>query len=139
MLQLIEDWLKNPRTIQNNYEVVKMAVKNKVINGDYLNCNIENVQNKMLIIKSGHINIPISKRTVNSYVTINSNESKNTSNVIKRGIVGGVLAGGVGMLAGSITAKNDKSFQVMIKFNNNKSSVIEIDEKLYGVLAMSLI
>lgn len=115
-----------------------MAVKNKVLTGDYIGSEVSNVQNKMLIIKRGLTNIPISKRTVAACTLIDSDSNKNTSNAIKRGIVGGMLAGGSGMIVGAMTGKNDKSFKVMIKFKDNKSSLLELDEIHYGILNMSL-
>ena len=108
-------------------------MQNKVVNGDYLGCKISNVQNKMLIIENGRVNVPISKRTVED-----SDTNKNTANIIKRTLVGGVLAGSIGAIAGSFTAKNNITHKIMIKFKDKKSSLIEIDDNYYGILTMSL-
>lgn len=115
-----------------------LSMQNKVINGDYLGCKISSVQNKMLIIENGRVNIPISKRTVEGYVVASSNTNKNTANTIKRTLVGGVLAGSIGAIAGSVTAKNNITHKIMIKFKDKKSSLIEIDDNYYGILTMSL-
>lgn len=113
-------------------------MQNKVINGDYLGCKINSVQNKILIIENGRVNVPISKRTVEEYVLVSSDTNKNTASAIKRTLVGGVLAGGIGAIVGSTTAKNKTTHKIMIKFKDNKSSLIEIDDKYYEILTMSL-
>ena len=113
-------------------------MQNKVVNGDYLGCKISNVQNKMLIIENGRVNIPISKRTVENYLLVSSGTNKSTASTIKRTLVGGVLAGGIGAIAGSSTAKNNITHKVMIKFKDKRSSLIEIDDNYYGILTMSL-
>ena len=115
-----------------------LSMQNKVVNGDYLGCKVSSVQNKMLIIENGRVNIPISKRTVEGYVVVSSNTNKNTANTIKRTLVGGVLAGSIGAIVGSVTAKNNITHKIMIKFKDKKSSLIEIDDNYYGILTMSL-
>ena len=113
-------------------------MQNKVVNGDYLGCKISSVQNKILVIENGRVNVPISKRTVEDYVVVSSNTNKNMTSIIKRTLVGGVLAGGVGAIVGSGTAKNNITHKIMIKFKDKKSSLIEIDDNYYGILTMSL-
>ena len=113
-------------------------MQNKVVNGDYLGCKVSSVQNKILIIENGRTNVPISKRTVEDYVVISSDTNKNTVNTIKRTLVGGILAGGIGAIVGSATTKNNITHKIMIKFKDKKSSLIEINDNYYGILTMSL-
>lgn len=113
-------------------------MKNKVVNGDYLGCKVSSVKNKILIIENGRVNIPISKRTVENYSLISSDTNKNTANTIKRTLVGGIVAGSVGAIVGSATAKNSVTHKIMIKFKDKKSCLIEIDDNYYGILTMSL-
>lgn len=138
---------KNNQHISSKYGIIytisyegenMLSMQNKVVNGDYLGCKISNVQNKMLIIENGRVNVPISKRTVEDYVVVSSDTNKNTANTIKRTLVGGVLAGGIGAIVGSATAKNNITHKIMIKFKDKKSSLIEIDDNYYGILTMSL-
>ena len=115
-----------------------MAIKNRVISGEYSGRTIECVQNSALVIIGNCVNTPLTKREVESCTLVGAEENKNTSSIIKRGIVGGFIGGGVGAVVGSMTAKNDVSYRVMIKFKNNKSCVVELDGKFYGVLVASL-
>lgn len=115
-----------------------MKAKNRVVNGEHTGCEVTNVNNQMLVISKGTRNIPLSKRMVANIVEINTESNKSVSNTIGRSIVGGALLGGVGAIAGAVTSKNNVSHTIMIQFKDGKKSLIEIDDKLYGILNMSL-
>lgn len=115
-----------------------MKAKNRVINGEHIGCKVINIDNQMLVISKGTRNVPLSKRTVSNILEINKESNKSISNTVGRSIVGGALLGGVGAITGAVTSKSDISHTVMIQFKDGKKSLIEIDDKLYGILNMSL-
>ena len=99
-----------------------------------------NWRNQELIIgqkvKSELINIDTRKWKQNiSMVEIVSEDSvKNVQSAVVRGVVGNIALGGAGALAGALSAKNDSTFNVIIRYHNGYVDLIECDIKLYTKL-----
>ncbi|WP_137842588.1 hypothetical protein [Bacillus sp. 2SH] len=99
-----------------------------------------NWRNQELIIgqkvKSGLINIDTRKWKQNiSMVEILSEDSaKNVQSAVVRGVIGNIALGGAGALAGALSAKNDSTFNVIIRYHNGYVDLIECDIKLYTKL-----
>lgn len=74
------------------------------------------------------------KSNISSIEIVNETNAKNLANSLVRGSVGGVALGGVGAVAGMMSAKSDTTFNVMITYNNNQIDLIECDIKLYTKL-----
>lgn len=117
-----------------------MAVKNKVIAGDYLKGNVE-LSWGNIVIKKGFSKIKINKETVEEYEVEDQDSKKSASSGLLRGLTAGA-AGAlvappvaiVGAAAGLISSKNKRSFIVAIKFKNGKRSLLAIDDKTYKTL-----
>lgn len=73
-------------------------------------------------------------KSISKIEIVNETNAKNVKDSIIRGTVGGVALGGVGALAGVMSAKSDSTFNVMITYRNNKIDLIECDIKLYTKL-----
>lgn len=107
---------------------------NRVIAGDYLG--------KPVILTFGvpSINVGfaktvnIAKPDVENYELVTDEHRKSASSGIARGLVGGFLFGGVGMVAGAVSAKNKGIYQVAIQFADGKKSLIEVDDKIYKAI-----
>lgn len=99
-----------------------------------------NWRNQELIIgqkvKSELINIETRKWKQNiSMVEILSEDSaKNVQSAVVRGVIGNIALGGAGALAGALSAKNDSTFNVIIRYHNGYVDLIECDIKLYTKL-----
>ncbi len=74
--------------------------------------------------------IELTKDNIVSYEVITEEHRKSAVSGISRGLVGGVLLGPVGLLAG-LTAKNMGTHTIALEFRDGQRSLIEIDEKLY--------
>lgn len=109
--------------------------KNKVIAGDY--------EGKPVTGSGGAVSIAmgllkkdlcLNKETVEAYELITDEHRKSAKSGVARGIVGGALLGGVGMLAGGLSAKSKGIYQVAVQFKDGKRSLLEVDDKLYKLI-----
>lgn len=73
-------------------------------------------------------------KSISKIEIVNETNAKNVKDSIIRGAVGSVALGGVGALAGVMSAKSDSTFNVMITYHNSKIDLIECDVKLYTKL-----
>lgn len=111
--------------------------KNAVIAGDY--------SGKIITVSFGRVYIStgfgkselVDKSTVDSYELITDEHRKSAASGVARGLVGGVLLGPVGMLAGGLSAKSKGIYQVAIQFKDGKRSLLEVDDKFYKALIKS--
>lgn len=118
-------------------DVCNMA-KNEVVAGDY--------KGKLISISAGNVFISIgwlkliylNKDNVDSYEAITDEQRKSAASGVGRGLVGGLLLGPDGMIAGSLSAKSKGTYQVAIQFKDGKKSLIEIDDKIYKELIKNL-
>ena len=109
--------------------------KNAVIAGDYtgkgLNATLGIVTIYGASLKQS---IKINKDTVESYELITDEHRKSAASGVARGLVGGVLLGPVGMLAGGLSAKNKGIYQIAIQFKDGKKSLVEVNDKIYKAI-----
>lgn len=111
--------------------------KNKVLAGEYLNCSVMGVFGQVSIQTGFTKSIPLDKTTVSHYELVTEEHRKSAVSGVGRGLVGGVLLGPVGLLAG-LSAKNKGTHTLAIEFLDGKRSLIEIDEKIYKALMQKL-
>ena len=110
--------------------------KNKVIAGDYEGKIIVGKAGmKHPVIALGFIkSVPMNKDTVDSYEVVMDEHRKSAGSGVARGLVGGFLFGGVGAIAGAMSAKSKGMYLVAIQFKDGKKSLIEIDDAAYKAL-----
>ncbi|MGE6514607.1 hypothetical protein [Lysinibacillus sphaericus] len=102
--------------------------KNKVIAGDYLNCSAIKTLGFISINTGFKKILELDQTTVEGYELITEEHRKSAVSGVSRGLVGGVLLGPVGLLAG-LSAKNKGTHVVAIEFKDGKKSLLEIDDK----------
>lgn len=107
-----------------------MGAKNMVIAGDYVGKGITNVAGVVQIFLDRQNYILLDKFSIDTYDVITEDIRKSAVSGVTRGAVGVALLGPVGMLAG-LSAKNKSIVTIAIRFKDGKSSLIEIDEKIY--------
>ena len=110
--------------------------KNRVIAGDYAGM-VVGAAFVPYIMTGFAKSLNLDKQTVESYEVITDEHRKSAARGGARGIVGGVLLGPVGMLAGGLSAKNKGIYQIAINFKDGKRSLIEVDDKVYKALIKS--
>jgi hypothetical protein len=117
-----------------------MAYGGEVIAGDYEGKSIFIHDNSIpyISVKSSFFGereeVLLSKDIIDSYEVITDEHTKSAASGIARGIVGGVLLGPVGMLAGALSAKNKSKHTIAIQFKNGKKSLIEVEGSAYKAL-----
>ncbi len=112
-----------------------MSAKNRVIAGDYsgkqvLGGGVAQAGISMGFIKQLYLN----NTTVESYEVITDEHSKSAASGAARGIIGGALLGGVGAIAGAMSAKEKGIYQIAIQFKDGKRSLLEVDDKIYKAI-----
>lgn len=115
-----------------------MSAKNKVIAGDYigkqvLGGGVSQAGIALSFIKQLYLN----ETTVESYEVIADEHNKSAASGAMRGVVGGALLGGAGMIAGALSAKEKGIYTISIQFKDGKKSLIEVDEKLYKAIVQA--
>lgn len=111
--------------------------QNKVLAGDYEGKNLMLGRNEVLLYTSFTKSFPLNKETIVSHELITEEHRKSAVSGISRGLVGGVLLGPVGLLAG-LSAKNKGTHTIALQFEDGKKSLIEINEKLYKAFIKSM-
>lgn len=117
--------------------------KNKVIAGDYEGKNLMLSKQAFfgkeeLYLFTGFTGkFPLNKGTVASYEVITEEHRKSAVSGVTRGLVGGVLLGPVGLLAG-LSAKNKGTHTLAIEFADGKKSLVEINEKIYKTFMQTM-
>ena len=106
---------------------------NMVVAGDYNGAGIAVGHNSIKICK-GFKRINLTKDMVESYEVITEEHRKSATSGITRGLIGGALLGGVGAIAGAISAKSKGTYQVAIQFKDGKKSLLQLDDKAYKTL-----
>lgn len=111
------------------------SAKNKVIAGDYEGYNVAAMFGSVVVTMPGKPAAPaVNKQNVATYEVITDEHRKSAASGVARGLVGGVLLGPVGMLAGGLSAKNKGVYQVAIQWKDEKRSLIEVDDKIYKAI-----
>lgn len=102
----------------------------KVIAGEF--------ENQAIVIKGGKVVISkgfggrvIDFTTITGYEVVTDDVRKSAASGVARGLVGGLLLGGVGMVAGAMSAKNTGSYQVAVEFVDGKKSLLQVSAKVY--------
>lgn len=112
-----------------------MGAKNLVIAGEYEGKGLAVLNNETCIVIAINFiksqKIKLNKTTVESYEVITDEHRKSASSGVARGLVGGALLGPVGLLAGGLSAKNKGTYTLAIRFKDGKSSLLEVDDKIY--------
>ena len=107
-------------------------VKNIVVEGDYkgklINSSFGVVMINLGLFSKG---ILINKKTVKNYEILNEEKRKSIFSGVTRGFIGGILFGGVGLLAGGLSAKNKGEYLIAIEFMDGKRSLLNVDSKVY--------
>lgn len=114
--------------------------KNKVVAGDFegnkISCSFGTVYLNFLLG-----NIALDRKSVATYEVLTDEPKKSVASGVVRGVVGNVLLGPAGLVAGALLAKGVGIYNVAITFREDgpkklagKRCLIEIDEPTYKAL-----
>lgn len=121
--------------ISNQERKFVMSAKNRVIAGDYAGKQVLGGGAAQAGIALGFIKqLYLNKTTVESYEVIADEHNKSAASGAIKGMVGGALLGGAGMIAGALSAKEKGIYTISIQFKDGKKSLIEVDEKIYKAI-----
>lgn len=73
----------------------------------------------------------ISKETIEHWELATEDSVKSFSSSLVRGLVGGALLGPIGLIAGGLSGKNNKTYHVMVQFKDGKKSLFELGDLWY--------
>ncbi|EJW20009.1 hypothetical protein M5X00_14625 [Paenibacillus alvei] len=114
-----------------------MGAKNKVIAGDYEGNQVSTALGIVNISTGFWSAISVDKNTVENYEVMDEESRKSATSAVGRGLVGGLLLGPVGMLAG-LSAKKKGVYIIALEFKDGKKSLLEVDDKIYKALLKRL-
>lgn len=104
---------------------------NIVLDGKYKGKMVMNPTGKPYIPVSFGKKLYINKDTVEAYELVTDDSKKSAASGVARGLVGGALLGPVGMLAGGLSAKNKKSYTLILQYKDGDKSLIEVNDITY--------
>jgi len=81
--------------------------------------------------------VDINKTTIESYNVVNETYQKSATSAIGRGLVGSLLLGPVGMLAG-LSAKSEGTHTLQLNFKDGNKSLISVDDDYYNAIVKVL-
>ena len=110
---------------------------NRVIAGDYKRQGIMKVRNGVCITLPMFKSIKIAKETVAEYEVINTTVSVSSSSAMTRAAVGSFFFGPAGLAAG-LGAKRNGAYWIAVQFKDGKRSLLEVDDKLFRAITISL-
>lgn len=91
-----------------------------------------------VVLTKGLKKVKLNKETVDKYEVMTNEHRKSATSGVVRGVVGGALLGGVGALAGALSASEVGVYQVAVEFKDGKKSLLKIDNKIYDRLVQDL-
>jgi hypothetical protein len=106
----------------------------RVIAGDYEKCTVEKYPTGISIVDLSDNFYAINKDTIEKYEVIDEKTQRDAGSVIARGLIGGMIFGGAGLLLGGLSGKSKKQYYVALQFKNNKKSLLELNESSYTEL-----
>lgn len=109
-------------------------VKNKVVAGDYVGFQVAAAFGVVSIITGFGKQVQLNSETVESYELMTDEHRKSAASGVARGLVGGFLLGGIGILAGGLSAKEKGRYQIALQFKDEKKSLLDVDGKIYKTL-----
>lgn len=115
--------------------------KNAVIAGDFVGKKVSLSFGTVSMDVGVMSRLELNSRTVAGYSVVDESHNKSMASGVMRGMVGSVLFGGVGMVAGAITAKQKGIYQVVIQLIDDpqwrysgKRFMLEVDEPIYKAI-----
>lgn len=114
-----------------------MGARNKVIAGDYLGCMVSSSFGVVSILTSFTGSVVINKHFASRYEVIDESSRKSAASIAGRALVGSFF-GGIGAVAGALSAKNKGIYVVAISFKDGKNSLIEVDDKIYKAIVTAM-
>jgi hypothetical protein len=110
--------------------------KNKVIAGDFEGHAVRD-RGVIQIEQSWLTTKEIRKSTIGSYEVIDVTQRKSASSAVGRALLGSVVLGPVGLLAG-LSAKSKGTHTIALQFKDGKKSLIEVDDMIYKAIMKEL-
>jgi len=105
--------------------------KNAVIEGDYKGKQIVCTLGVSVIVLGFTKSIELTKANVESYEVLDEEKRKSALSGVARAAIGGFLLGGVGLLAGGLSAKSKGEYLISIQFTDGKKSLLHVNDKIY--------
>ena len=115
--------------------------KNAVIAGDFMGKKVSVSFGKVFMDVGGLSALELNSRTVAGYSVVDETHKTSMASGVMRGMVGGTLFGGAGMVAGAMNAKQKGVYQVVIQLIDDpqwrysgKRFLLEVDEPTYKAI-----
>lgn len=105
--------------------------KNQVIEGKFKGQYLIKDVNNIVSISYGFFkSYQITKENVEKIELLTAEKSKDIGSSVARGLVGGILLGPVGLVAGALVGKDSNINRFEIMYKDGEKSLVEVDKKL---------
>ena len=105
--------------------------KNQVIEGKFKGQYLIKDVNNIVSISYGFFkSYQITKENVEKIELLTAEKSKDIGSSVARGLVGGILLGPVGLVAGALVGKDSNINRFEITYKDGEKSLVEVDKKL---------
>ena len=105
--------------------------KNQVIEGKFKGQYLIKDVNNIVSISYGFFkSYQITKENVEKIELLTAEKSKDIGRSVARGLVGGILLGPVGLVAGALVGKDSNINRFEITYKDGEKSLVEVDKKL---------
>lgn len=109
-----------------------MGVKNKVIAGSYEGNNIiRGLGSPSYINSEIGMHVLLTRKNVATYELITEETRKSLTSGAARGVVGSIILGPIGAIAGALSATSVGIYHIAIEFKNGDKCLLEIDKPNY--------
>lgn len=108
-----------------------------VVAGEYLGWEVKQGIGGVMLAR-GFKKVKLNKENVEAYEVITDEHQKSIASGVVKGIVGGALLGGIGMLAGALSAKEIGIYQVALQFKDGTKSLLKMEDAIYKRLIQDL-
>ena len=85
-------------------------------------------------VLQGFKQIILDETNISKIEVLNQEQSKDTGSSVARGLVGGVLLGPLGLIAGALTGKTGNITMVTITYTDGEKSLVEVDKDVFDRL-----
>ena len=114
-----------------------MRAKNKIVSGFLQEYQFTKMYGK-LYLKCLEQEYAVNKMTVKSVQVLDCQEIPSLSSILVKGFVLSKIFGLLGMIASTVTAKENCIYRVKLTFPNDEAGLAEIDAKNYELLIREL-
>ena len=107
--------------------------KNTIIAGKNKGLNMSNIHTKRILLHTGLFkSVDLTNEMIESFEEVDKSTIDNFNDFIKRGMIGGAIAGDIGKVLGALSAKKEVLYTIIINYKDGEKSLAIVNRPLYA-------